>query len=68
MSYLKHNLIQHQILEELQLIRIALDRDFTPLFLGFQNKKSEFFINNNTPTVNRINDINENSIVFICDG
>jgi len=60
--------IQQQISEELQQIRIALDRDFTPLFLGFQNNKREFFLNNNTPTVRRLYDINENSIVFICDG
>jgi len=68
LSYLKPNVIQQQISEELQQIRVALDRDFTPRFLGFNNKEREFFINNNTPTVRRLYDINEQSIVFICDG
>ena len=67
MSFLKQKVSQQQISEELQQMRIALDRDFVPKYLGF-NRTREFFTKNNTPTVRELFDVNENSIVFICDG
>ena len=68
MSYLKAKKNgQQQISDELEQIRFALDRDFVPLYLGL-NKSRAFFASNNTPTVRTLFEINENSIVFLCDG
>ena len=47
---------------------MALDRDFTPHFLGFKNKNRDFFSSNNTTTVRELFEVDENTVVFICDG
>ena len=68
LSFLKGNVSQQQIADELQQICVALDRDFTPRYLGIGDKNRAFFSNQNTETVRELFEVNDNSIVFICDG
>ena len=68
LSFLKGNVSQQQIAEELEQIRVALDREFTPRLLGISDKTRAFFVNQNTATVRELFEVNEDSIVFICDG
>jgi len=68
LSFLRGNVSQQQVSDELEQMRVALDRDFSPLYLGFKDKNREFFTNQSTSTVRELYDVNENSIVFICDG
>ena len=68
MSYLKAKKNgQQQISDELEQIRVALERDFVPVYLSL-NKSRAFYASNTTPTVRTLFVINENRIVFICDG
>jgi hypothetical protein len=67
-SYLKGNVTQQQISEELKQVRKALDRDFTPRFLGLKSQTRDFFAEKNSETARTLYDINDNAIVLICDG
>ena len=68
LSYLKGNVTQQQISEELKQVRKALDRDLTPRFLGLKSQTRDFFAEKNSETAHTLYDINDNAIVLICDG
>lgn len=68
LSYLKGNVTQQQISEELKQVRKALDRDFTPRFLGLKSQTRDFFAEKNSETARTLYDINDSAIVLICDG
>lgn len=59
---------QQQISDLLESIRNAVYKDFTPWFLGAKSKSREFFIQQNTITVNELFELKYDELALIMDG
>ena len=68
LAYFKNDSCQQEISDELRQIRIYINNDFTPRYLGFHNVTREFLLNHVTPTVKELYGIREDQLVFILDG
>ena len=68
LAYLKANSNQQKISSELRQIRIYMDRDFTPDFIGFKNVTRDFLQNQITDTVRELYNLKIGQLVFILDG
>lgn len=67
MSFLKSNSTQQKISNYLFQARIAINRDFVPLFLG-ANETREHYFRHNTKLSCELHDINREKLVIIADG
>lgn len=66
---LKNDSTQQQISRYLSQIRIAINENFVPLFLGAKSRTREFFLEHNTPTCNELfNFDNQGLLCAIADG
>ena len=69
LSLLRNDTTQSQISNYLSYIRIAINRDFVPKFLGPESRTREFFISHNTQTFYELFDLNkkEDILAIVAD-
>ena len=58
---------QTQISKYLRQIRLTIDKDFVPYFLG-ANKSREFFLKYNTVMTNELHNLDQDTLVIVADG
>ena len=58
---------QQQISEYLRQIRVAIEKDFVPYFLG-AHKEREFFLQFNTVMTHQLHNLSKDDLVVIADG
>ncbi|CAF1047844.1 unnamed protein product, partial [Brachionus calyciflorus] len=59
---------QRQISRYLEQIRIVINNEFVPFFLGTKDKERDFFIKHNTFTSKDLLDLSENDLLVVADG
>jgi len=59
---------QQQISRYLEQIRIAIERDFVPFFLGVKSRSREFFVGHNTLASKTIYGLNDSTLCIVADG
>lgn len=52
----------------LKKIRLAINKDFVPYFLGAKSKERSFFVKHNTPNVIELYNLNSNDLCLVADG
>jgi hypothetical protein len=62
----QNNKSQNQISHYLAQIRVAINKDFVPFFLG-STKKREFYLSHNNITTTILHDLNKNDLAIIVD-
>ena len=67
LALFKNKTSQQQICQYLNSIRIAINKDFVPLYLGPNHKPREFFLNHNTKTALIVHDLKEDELVVVAD-
>lgn len=68
LSRLKSNCTQNQMHYYLKQIRIAINKDFVPYFLGAKSRKREFFLQHNNITTKILHDLDDNTLAIVVDG
>jgi len=58
---------QQQISQYLKTIRIAINRDFVPFFLGASHKPRDYFLAHNHETVAELHDIEKDQLAIFAD-
>ena len=66
LSFFKKNTTQQQISHYLNQIRIAINKDFVPLFLG-ANKERQFFLNHNDLSTKTLHQLDEDDLAIVVD-
>ncbi|CAF0991642.1 unnamed protein product [Brachionus calyciflorus] len=59
---------QRKISHYLEQIRIAINKEFVPFFLGTSNKNRDFFLKHNTSTAIELFDLKNDELVIVADG
>jgi hypothetical protein len=67
LSMLKSNTSQQQISHYLSQIRIAINNDFVPFFLGAKKDK-EYFIQHNTESIKALHNLDNETLAIVVDG
>ena len=67
LAMLKSNTSQQQVSHYLAQIRVAMNEEIVPLFLGTRNGR-EFFLNHNTDSVKELHQLEDDVLVVIIDG
>jgi hypothetical protein len=58
---------QQQISQYLRTIRIAINRDFVPFFLGASHKHKDFFLKHNHETVVELHELDKEELAIFAD-
>lgn len=66
LALLKNQTNQQQISNYLNQIRIAINKDFVPLFLG-ANKGREFFLNHNAISTKTLHELEDDALAIVVD-
>ena len=67
LAMFKSNTNQQQISHYLAQIRVAINKDFVPLFLG-ANKGKPFFLKHNTDSVKILHEMEDEALAIVVDG
>ncbi len=67
LALLRSNSSQQQISEYLRTIRIAINKDFVPFFLGAGNRDRHFFIQHNHATVIELHKMAKDELAIFAD-
>ena len=68
LAMFKNKTSQQQISNYLSQIRVAINKDFVPYFLGVKNRSREFFLKHNNITVSELYQLNEDELAIVVDG
>ena len=68
LAFYKVDSSQQEISNELKQIRVFINQDITPRYLGFNSVTREFLLSHLTPTVKELYGIKGEQLVFILDG